>query len=74
MLPRLDVVLPRHDKNPPAEPHDVDFRSIQTRQHGAGDHIIDGAERCMTGAQIKHAIQRTDQRIELMRTEKNGNP
>ena len=68
------VVPAGHDENAAFQADDLDRGAIQARQHRAGDHLVDGAERRMPIAEIQHAVERAQQRVQLMRAEQHGDP
>ena len=49
-------------------------RTVQPGQHRPGDHLLDGAERGLPTGQIEHAVERTQQRIQLVRAEQHRDP
>src|SRR5215469_9817530 len=67
----LDLVPTRHHEDTVLEPQHLHLRAVETRQHRCGDHLIDRAERRMASAEIEHPIERSQQRIELVRTEQH---
>src|SRR5579862_9313095 len=68
------VVAAGHDENPAFQADDVDLGSVEPRQHRSRDHLGDGTERRLPASQIKHAIERSQQRVQLVRAEQNGDP
>ena len=68
----LHVVAAGHHEDPAIHLHHVDRRAIQPRQHRAGDHFLYRAERRVAATEIQHAIERSQQRIDLMRAEQHG--
>src|SRR5579862_1520084 len=67
----LQLVSARHHEDAVLEPQHLDLRAIEAREHGCGDHLIDGAERRVSPAEVEHPIERSEQRIELMRAEQH---
>ena len=47
-------------------------RAVKTRQDGFGDDLIDGAERGLTAAEIKHAVDRAEKLVQLMGAKQHG--
>src|SRR5580704_13055937 len=74
MLVTLDVLVARHDEDAALQADHIDFGTVEARQHRAGDHLVDGAERGLAAPQIKHAIERAEQRVELMGAEQHSDP
>src|SRR5580704_3564485 len=74
MLVALHVLVTRHHEDTALYAHHVDLGSVQARQHRAGDHLIHGAERRLPASEIEHAIERTEQWVELMGTEQDRDP
>src|ERR1700749_376933 len=68
----LHVLVARHDKNPSVHPDHLDLVAIETRQHRAGDHLLDRPKRRLPTPEIEHAIKRPEQRVQLMRAEDHG--
>src|ERR1700693_5344946 len=74
MLVALHVLVTRHDEDTALHAHHVDLGSVETRQHRARDHFVDGAERRLAASEIEHAIERAEQRVELMGAEQDRDP
>ena len=70
----FEVEGPRHHENAPAKPHHFDFRPIETRQHRAGDDLVDRAQHRLAAAEIEHPVHGAEQRIEFMGAEQHGQP
>ena len=70
----LDVVVAGHDEDAALHPDDVDLGPVEARQHRAGDHLVDRAERGLAAAEIEHAVERAEQRIQLVGAEQDGDP
>ena len=47
-----------HDEDASPQTHNIDFRSVESRQDRAGNDVIDGAECCLAVAEIEHAVDR----------------
>src|SRR5579871_6004724 len=62
----LEVVTLGHDEDPAAHADDLDRRAVETREDRAGDDLVDGAERRPSAAEIEHAIDRAQERVELV--------
>ena len=58
MLVSFHVVAARHDEDATPGSHHVDLGAIKARQHGAGDDLIDGAERRLAAPEIEHPVER----------------
>ena len=71
MVGALDVAAARQHENMPFGAHHVDIGAVKLRQHRRRDHFVDGAERGVAVAEIKHAIERADQLIELVGAEQH---
>src|SRR5271156_3017714 len=69
----LDVDVARHDVEAIFDAHDLDRRLIKARQHRSSDDLVHGADHRRSRAEIEHAIDRVDQRIELVGAEQNRN-
>src|SRR5271157_2466341 len=65
----LDVDLARHHEIAVLDVDDFDIRPVEARQHRPGDHLVDRADHCPSPAEIENAIDRVDQRIELVGAE-----
>jgi hypothetical protein len=66
-------VLPRgHHEDPAIEMHHFDRRAIEPRQHRTGNDLVDRAQRRLAAAEIEHAIDRAQQRVQFMGTEQDG--
>src|SRR5580698_1203662 len=72
MLVMLDVVLTRHYEDARAEADHLDGRLIERGEHRRGDDLVDRPECGVPAREIEHAIDRTEQRVELMRAEQHG--
>src|SRR5690349_22213078 len=72
MIGVLDIEAARHHEDVAVRPHDVNIGAIEPgkdrRRHG----LVDSAEYSLCAAQIQHAIQRTEQLIEFVRAEQDG--
>ena len=51
--------------------HDLDLGAIEPRQHRPGDDLVDRAEHRRAGAEIEHAVDRVDERVELVGAEQD---
>src|SRR5581483_3783806 len=71
VLAFLDIMLARHHEDAAAEPHHLDLRAVEPRQNRAGDDLLDGAERRLPVAEIQHAVEGPEQRVELVRREED---
>src|SRR5277367_2095090 len=67
----LHVVAAGHDEDPVPEAHDVDLGTVKLRQHGSGDHLIDGAESGMAVSEVQHTVEGAEQRVQLMSAEQH---
>ena len=65
----LDVDVARHDEIAVLDAHDLDLRPVEARQHRPGDDLVDRADHRRAAAEIEHAVDRVDQRIELVGAE-----
>src|SRR5258707_1158410 len=72
MLVPLDLVAPGHDEYASVQMYDLDLRSIQPRQRRPGDDLGHGTECGMSVAQIKNAIERVQQGVELVGAEQHA--
>jgi hypothetical protein len=61
-----------HHEDPAVQSDHVDFGSIQARQDGAGDNLVDRAKRRLAATQIEHAVERSEQRVQLVGGEQHG--
>ncbi len=68
------VVAAGHDEDPALQADDVDLGSVEARQHRPGDHFVDGTERRLPPPEIKHAVERAEQRVQLVGAEQDGDP
>src|SRR5271167_646541 len=68
----LDVDIAGQDEIAVLDVDDLDVRAIETRQHRAGHDVLDGADHRRSAAEIEHAVDGVDQRIELVGAEKDG--
>ena len=71
MVGALDVASARQHEDMAVGAHDLDLGAVELRQHRGRNHLIDGAERGVTVAEIEHAIERADQLIELVGAEQD---
>src|SRR5262252_4055956 len=76
MLVLVRVVLEivparRHHEDAAVQTDHLDVGSVESAQHRAGDHLVDPAERRMGAAEIEHAVERAQQRIDLVRAEQH---
>ena len=62
----LDIMTAGHHENPAIQLHNVDLGPVQPRQHWARHYFLYCAECCTPLPEVKHAIQRADQLVELM--------
>jgi hypothetical protein len=69
MIFPFHVVLSRHDENAAANTDHLDGRSVEARQDRTGDDFVDGAECRVPVAEVENAIERSKQRVELVRAE-----
>src|SRR5271166_3060631 len=65
----LDVDIARHHEIAVLGANDLDQRSIEARQHRAGDDLVDRADHRRARPQIKNPVDGVDQRVELVRAE-----
>ena len=65
----LDVDVAGHDEKAVLDAHHLDLRAVEARQHRAGDDFVDRADHRRAGAEIEHAVDRVDQRIEFVGAE-----
>ena len=65
----LDVDVAGHDEEAVLDAHHLDLRAVEARKHRSGDDFVDGADHRRAGAEIEHAVDRVDQRIELVGAE-----
>src|SRR5258708_39211584 len=70
----FDVLVAGHDEDAALEADALDLRSVEARQHRARDHFIDRAQRGLAAPEIEHAIERAEQRVELMSAEQDRDP
>ena len=68
----LDVDVAGHDEKAPLDAHHFDLRAIEARKHRAGDDLVDRADHRRAAAEIEHAVDRVDQRIEFVGAEDDG--
>ena len=68
----LDIHAARKDEDPLTETHDLNRQAVKPRQNRTRDHVIDCAEHRLSLAEIQHAVERPEQRIELMGAEQHG--
>ncbi len=69
----LDVDVAGHHEIAILDAHDLDRRAVETRQHRSGDDVVDRPDHRLAPAEIEHAVDRIDQRIELVGAEQNRN-
>ena len=74
VLVMFHVVAAGHHEDPAAQAHHVDLGAVQPRQDGPGDHLIDGSERRVAVAEIQHAVERAQQRIQFVGAEQHSDP
>src|SRR5262245_65878304 len=72
VIDAFHVAAARHDKNMAIGTNDLDFGTVQSRQHSCVDYFVDGAEHGLAVAQIEHTVERAKQLVEFMRAEQNG--
>ena len=68
----LDVDVARHDVIAIPDAHDFDLSAIEARQHRSGDDVVDRPDHGLAAAEIEDAVNRIDQRIELVGAEQDG--
>lgn len=68
----VDFDIARHHEDAAIHAHHVDRRAVQARKDGLRNDLVDGAERRASAAEIQHAVERIQQRIELVRREQHG--
>src|ERR1700724_2469180 len=68
------IVSAGHDEDSVLQTDYLDLGPVERRQHRTRDHLVDGAERRAPPPEIKHAVERAEQRIELVRAEQEGDP
>ncbi len=68
----LDLAVGGDDDDAVLDPQHLDGRAVEPRQHRAGHHLLDGAERRAAAPEIEHAVHRAEQRIELVGGEEHG--
>src|ERR1700722_5498596 len=68
----LDVDVAGHDVIAISDAHDLNRRPIEARQDRPSDHLVYRPDHRLASAEIEHAVDHIDQRIELMRAEQNG--
>jgi hypothetical protein len=74
MVVPLDLVRTRHDEDAPVQMHHLDLRAVQTRQYRAGDHLVHRPQGGLAAAEIENLVHCTEQRVEFVRAEKDGQP
>src|SRR4029077_13625256 len=72
MLIPLDLISAGHDENSTLKMHHIDVGAVKPRQDGRGDHFIDRSDGRLPVAEIKHAVDGADERVDLMSAEKHG--
>ncbi|CAM2152069.1 hypothetical protein PT2222_270105 [Paraburkholderia tropica] len=68
----FDFHVAGHHENAALHAHHLDRRAVEAREHGRGDHFVHAAERRHAVAQIQHAVERVEERIEFVRREQYG--
>jgi hypothetical protein len=64
-----DIMIAGHDEDAALYAYDIDIESVKTREHRAGDHLIDGPERRLAAPEKEHAVEPAQERVELMGAE-----
>src|SRR5580704_7876212 len=72
MLVALDLIGAGHHEHSTLQEHHVDVGPVKPRQDRGRDHFLDRADRGLPVTQIEDAIDRTDERIDLVGAEKHG--
>ena len=67
----LDVDVAGHDEIAVPDPHDLDLRAVEARQHRAGHDLLDRADHRAAAAQIEHPVDGVDERVELVGAEQD---
>src|ERR1700727_301234 len=62
----LDVDVARHHVKAIPDAHDFDLSAVEARQHRSGDDLVDRPDHGFAPAEIEDAVNRIDERIELM--------
>src|SRR5579885_2657949 len=65
MIGALHVAAARQYENVTGGMHHVDIDTVKLRQNRRGHDLVHGAEHSAAVAEIKHAVQRTDELVEL---------
>src|SRR5512144_3056372 len=73
MVGPLDIQPPRHHENMPFGAKHLNFGTEKLRQYWSCDHLFDRAEHGVAVAEIKHAVERPEQLVKLVRAEQHGN-
>ena len=64
----------RQYEDVPVRVDHLNVPAIESGQDRAGHDFVDGSKSCVAAAKVKHTIEYTQQLIELMRTEQDGDP
>jgi hypothetical protein len=72
MVVTFDIAPLRHYENMSLRPDDLNVRVIKPRQYGSGNDFVDGTERCAAPAEIKHAINDSEELVELVCAKKQN--
>src|SRR6266508_6499992 len=68
----LDQAVSREHQQSAFDIQYVDRRSVEAREHVAGDDLLDSAESGAALTEIEDAIHRAKERVELVRREQHG--
>src|SRR6202021_1980199 len=69
----LDVDVAGHHEIAILDAHHFDRRAIEARQHRPVNDVVDRPDHRLAPAEIEHAVDRVDQRIELVGAEQDRN-
>src|SRR5262245_29547849 len=68
----LHVTAARHHENMSVGAENLNFGIIQSRQHRCVDHLVHRAQHRLPIPEIKNPVERTEQLVELVGAEQNG--
>src|SRR4051794_35667067 len=67
----FDLMRARKDEDVPAGADYLDRSAVEAREHRRRDHLVNRAERRLAAAEIKHPVDRTEQLVQFVSTEKD---
>src|SRR6185369_17379786 len=67
----FDVASARHHENMAVGAHDLNVRAVEPRKNRRLHNLIDRPEHGLPVAEIEHAIERSQQLVQLMRAEQD---